>query len=172
MATGKPRKDTKDKALDKDAWELHEALSDLVRVYQFRDRKRICCHDVSVTQCYTINMLILHGAMTLNGLAGCMYLDKSTASRVVDSLVKKGYVRRAADPADARAVKLEVTREGKTLYSRIEKDLVTEMKKLIADFEPGARSAASQILRQLTQTAVARFSKTAMRCDRGEGGEA
>jgi SAM-dependent methyltransferase len=29
---------------------LYAALSDLVRVYQFRDRDRICCHDISVTQ--------------------------------------------------------------------------------------------------------------------------
>ena len=37
-------------AFDRDALDLHEAVADLVRVYQFRDRDRICCHDVWVTQ--------------------------------------------------------------------------------------------------------------------------
>jgi hypothetical protein len=37
-----------------DAETFHAALSELVRVYQFRDRDRICCHDVSVTQCYAL----------------------------------------------------------------------------------------------------------------------
>lgn len=38
-----------DDQLMRDAEELHEALNQLVRVYQFRDRDRICCYDVSVT---------------------------------------------------------------------------------------------------------------------------
>ena len=33
-------------------------MADLVRVYQFRDRDHICCHDVSVTQCYALEMLV------------------------------------------------------------------------------------------------------------------
>src|SRR4026208_275729 len=63
----------------------HEALAALVRVYQFRDRDRICCHDVSVTQCYALEALIRRGELTLNELARELYLDKSTASRVGDA---------------------------------------------------------------------------------------
>ena len=36
--------------LHRDAEALQEAVADLVRIYQFRDRDRICCHDISVTQ--------------------------------------------------------------------------------------------------------------------------
>jgi hypothetical protein len=68
--------------LHEDARAVHEALSDLVRVYQFRDRDRICCHDVSVTQCYALEALIRRGPITLGELAAELYLDKSTASRV------------------------------------------------------------------------------------------
>jgi hypothetical protein len=35
---------TADPRLDQDAAALYDALSDLIRVYQFRDRDRICCH--------------------------------------------------------------------------------------------------------------------------------
>jgi hypothetical protein len=59
---------------------LHEALSELVRVYQFRDRDRICCHDISVTQCYALEALLRRGPCGLNELAAELYLDKSTAS--------------------------------------------------------------------------------------------
>jgi hypothetical protein len=47
--------------LEADAVALHEALSELVRVYQFRDRDRICCHDISVTQCYALDALLRRG---------------------------------------------------------------------------------------------------------------
>ena len=60
-----------------------------MRVYQFRDRDRICCFDVSVSQCYALEGLVRRGGLTLNELAAHLYLDKSTASRVVDALERK-----------------------------------------------------------------------------------
>ena len=96
-----------DSDLARDARAFYDALSDLVRVYQFRDRDRICCYDISVSQCYALEALVRRGGMTLNDLAAQLYLDKSTASRVVDALERKGYVartpiRRTAGPCCSR----------------------------------------------------------------------
>ena len=78
-----------DAELSRDAARLYDALSDLIRVYQFRDRDRICCHDLSVTQCYALEALVRRGPLTMNELAARLFLDKSTASRVVDALERK-----------------------------------------------------------------------------------
>jgi DNA-binding MarR family transcriptional regulator len=129
-----------------------------VRVYQFRDRKRICYYDVSVTQCYALSAIIKHRSMTLNRLAQEMYLDKSTASRVVGSLERKGYVRRSVDPKDARALSLEATKKGLKLHSQIEQDLVTEMKKLAAGIDPHIRQATAGLIARLAKAATDRFS--------------
>ncbi|MCF5392745.1 MarR family transcriptional regulator, partial [Pseudomonas syringae] len=86
--------------LTQDAEDLYEALNQLVRVYQFRDRDRICCYDVSVTQCYAVETLVKQGALRLQVLAEEMFLDKSTASRVIDALERKGYVSRVEDDED------------------------------------------------------------------------
>src|SRR5262245_64319103 len=115
---------TKRPSLQRDAIALQGAVADLVRVYQFRDRDRICCHDISVTQCYALETLAQHGPMRLSGLAERLFLDKSTTSRVVSTLVRKGYVHQHADTKDARATTLVVTRQGERLYSRITDDLV------------------------------------------------
>lgn len=147
-----------DDTLDKDAWELHEALSELVRVYQFRDRKRICYQDVSITQCYAIDALVRLGTMSLNMLAAELFLDKSTTSRVVDTLERKGYVRRSVDPKDGRALRLEVTKRGQELHARIESELAGEMKKMIADFDPDIRQATIRLVSRLARTASKRFS--------------
>src|SRR3954469_1308194 len=103
------RRSKTDASLDSDAESLHDALSELVRVYQFRDRDRICCHDVSVTQCYALEALVRRGPSGLNELAADLFLDKSTTSRVVATLKRKGYVSRSEHPEDKRAVVLEVT---------------------------------------------------------------
>src|SRR5512139_3375572 len=91
---------TTDQALDRDAAAFHQALADLVRVYQFRDRDQICCHDVSVTQCYALETLVEHGPLRLGALAARLFLDKSTTSRVVSALVRKGYVEQRPDASD------------------------------------------------------------------------
>ena len=49
---------------DREARELHMAMVELVRVYQLRDRKRVCYYDVSVTQCYALGALLAGGPLT------------------------------------------------------------------------------------------------------------
>ncbi len=155
MATATAARTTASR-LDADAAALHAALNELVRVYQFRDRDRICCHDVSVTQCYAIEALVRRGPSGLNELAAELYLDKSTASRVVATLRRKGYVSRAAHPEDGRAIVLRVTASGRRLHDRIRKDLVSEARELLRDFEPGVREGAAQLLLRLARAAAAR----------------
>ena len=143
-------------SLEDHAVTLHEALTELVRVYQFRDRDRICCHDISVTQCYALEALVRRGPGGLNELAAELYLDKSTASRVVGTLERKGYVKRAPHPKDGRAIVLTVTPAGRRLYDRIRGDLVEETKELLRDFEPDVREGASRLILRLARAAALR----------------
>lgn len=146
----------KPRAADATAEELHEALSALIRVYQFRDRDKICCHDVSVTQCYALEALVKLGASTLNEVAAELYLDKSTASRVVATLERKKYVTRRPHPDDARATQLEPTAAGRRLYERIRTDLVAEQEAMTADLDPAVRRGMLVMLRRLTASVAAR----------------
>ena len=149
--------ESKESALDRDAVALHAAVAALVRVYQFRDRDRICCHDVSVTQCYALETLVEHGPIRLSALAERLFLDKSTTSRVVSSLVRKGYVEQRADEKDGRAVTLSATRQGHRLCARITDDLVDQQKQLLQDLDPDVRAGVVQVIRRLARAADARF---------------
>jgi DNA-binding MarR family transcriptional regulator len=150
--------------LERDASELQEALCDLIRVYQFRDRKRICCYDVSVTQCYALRELVRSGKTTLTQLAADLYLDDSTASRVVDTLERKGYATRSQDPGDGRAIRLEATDAGRGLYGRIEEDLLSEQRALLSELDPEIRQATTRLIARLAREAAARFSRQDGRC--------
>ncbi len=147
-----------DATLARDAVEVQRALSDLVRIVQFRDRDRICCHDVSVTQCTALEEMIRRGPLTLNELAEALYLDKSTASRVVDGLERKGYARRAPHPDDRRAVLLTATPEGKALRETIEGELLAETQTLLLDVEPEVRRSIALLLGRLARAASRRIS--------------
>lgn len=144
-------------ALRDDAEALHEAVSALVRIYQYRDRDRICCHDISVTQCHALEALAEQGALRSQALATHLRLDKSTTTRVIDALVRKNYVSRRPDPDDARAVQLEISASGTALYVRIRAELVAQQAQLLADLDPAARRAAIGVIQRLAQAARQRF---------------
>src|SRR5690606_8135934 len=140
----------------RDARELRAALSELLRVYGFRDRDRICCYDVSVTQCYALGAVVEGGPLTLNGVAAGLYLDKSTASRVVDGLEGKGYVRRREHPESRRSILIEATPAGEALHARIQDDLVAQEARLLEAFDPEVRQAATRLIARLARAAAER----------------
>lgn len=158
-------------ALQADSLALHEALADLVRAYQFRDRDRICCHDISVTQCYALEALKRDGPMRLIDLADRLFLDKSTSSRVLAALVRKGYAERMMDLTDGRAISVRITAKGQKLYNRIHDDLVRQQTRMIADLAPEVRRAAIEIISRCARAAegmfgIGRVAATATTCCR------
>jgi DNA-binding MarR family transcriptional regulator len=138
-----------DTGLLEDARRLNAALGELIRVVQFRDRDRACCYDVSASQCYALKGVVEAGRTTVNDLAAHLYCDKSTASRLANTLVDKGYLTRERDGEDGRVVHLVPTREGAALCGAIEAGEAREYATLLADFEPDVRSEINRLVRRL-----------------------
>jgi MarR family transcriptional regulator, 2-MHQ and catechol-resistance regulon repressor len=153
-----------DPRLEADAAAVHHALNELVRVYQFRDRDRICCYDVSVTQCYALEAVVQGEPLTLNELAAKLYLDKSTASRVVDGLEKKGLVERRQNPDDRRALHLAATREGRRLHAKIEADVLAQERALLAPFPHEVRQSMAELMGRLARAAGMRIDTAGGSC--------
>jgi DNA-binding MarR family transcriptional regulator len=143
--------------LQRDAEALQAAVADLVRVYQFRDRDQICCYDISVTQCYALETVVRHGPLRLGALAERMFLDKSTTSRVVGALVRKGYLEQQSDTDDRRAIALTATRAGRQLCDRITRDLIDQQQALLHDLDPKVRAGVIDVIRGLARAADSRF---------------
>lgn len=143
---------------------LHDAIAHYVRLVQFRDRDRICCHGVSVTQCYALDALVRLGPCTLGELAAELYLDKSTASRVVASLERKALVGRSAHPDDARAIRLEITPAGRERAGAIRAELMAEQAALVRDLDAAALHGATVLLRRLAALVAERCGVAAPAC--------
>ena len=153
-----------DPELIKDAHQLSEALSDLIRVVQFRDRDRACCYDLSVSQCYALKAVADTGPLTVNDLAAELYLDKSTASRLANVLVDKGHLARERDSDDGRVVRLAATEAGHALCDRIEGDLALEYAELLGDFDPEIRAAITRLVSRLGRSFAARVDASGGSC--------
>jgi DNA-binding MarR family transcriptional regulator len=147
-----------------DALALQDALTDLIRVVQFRDRDRACCYELSVSQCYALRAVVQDGPLSVNDLAGALVLDKSSASRLARGLVEGGLVGRVADPDDARAVHLEATAAGRALHERIAQDLAREYGSLLADFSDAERARVVEAVRRLAGAVARRVDARGGRC--------
>lgn len=147
-----------------DGARLSEALGELIRVVQFRDRDRACCYDISVSQCYALKAVADAGALTINDLAAELYLDKSTASRIANGLVEKGLLVRERDTSDGRVVNLVATEEGRVVHGRIEADLAGEYAEMLADFPPEVRTGMTRLVDRLARSFAARVEATGGSC--------
>jgi MarR family transcriptional regulator, 2-MHQ and catechol-resistance regulon repressor len=151
-----PQTRTTDHGLAADAREFRQALSELMRVYGFRDRDRICCYDVSVRQSHALDVLAVRGALALNDLAAALYLDKSTASRIVDALERKGYAARGEHPESRRSILVSPTHAGLRLQAAIERDLLAEEERLLEEFEQQVGQAAALLVSRMAAAAATR----------------
>lgn len=117
--------------LQRAAERLHRATQELIVRYQFRDRNQICCHGLSVSQCYVLDALAEAGDLTMQRLAERMSLAVSTMTRVVAQLVRRGYALRRPDPEDRRVVHVAITPRGKAMVATINGSLIESQKAIL-----------------------------------------
>jgi DNA-binding MarR family transcriptional regulator len=70
-------------------------------------------HELTTTQALALRVAVTEGPQRIGTIAGLLGVTVATASRTADALVAAGLVRREADPADARAVRVVATARGK-----------------------------------------------------------
>ena len=138
---------------------LYHIFAELVRAYQFRDREETCCHGLSVSQCYALDALTRTGPVSMSELAGRLYLESSTMTRVVDELVAQGLASRAADAKDRRVCRVEITPKGSSLLAGIRTELIKEHENVLRTIPSGSREAVIAAMTEL----LAAFRKRCMR---------
>ena len=72
-----------------------------------------------------------------------------TATEVVDALQARGLVRRRADPADRRAILVEVTERGAGMLAEIRATRGTEAGRIFGRLGPADRAELARILSKL-----------------------
>src|SRR6266550_8170682 len=142
------------KVLERDAAELYDAATGFIRVYQFRDRDQALRFGLTVVQAYALAILMSGNGQRLTGLAAALRLDKSTTSRIIAGMKRRGLVKLSRPEDDARAMWIVASAEGKQRYEYLRRAIVRENARLLASYAPPARRAAVRILRQLADRAL------------------
>ncbi len=91
---------------------LQSLTGDVIRVFQLMDREEKSRFGFTMTQSYTLQNIFCCEKLTMNQLSERMGLATSTMTRIVDNLVRDGYIDRIRDNADRRLVYVTLTQEG------------------------------------------------------------
>jgi DNA-binding MarR family transcriptional regulator len=138
-------------SLEHDAALLFDAATAFIRRYQFRDRDHALTFGLTVVQAYALDILRSKGGVTLTALARDLQLDKSTTSRVVAGMTKRGLVEWSRSTQDLRAKKIVASAEGKRRYERLRRTIVRDNARLLAAYSPAARRAIISALHRLVE---------------------
>lgn len=71
-----------------------------------------CCNGVTLAQCHTLLEIDGKEKISVSELAINLSLDKSTVSRTIEGLVKKGFIDRKIPSENRRTTQLQLTEEG------------------------------------------------------------
>jgi len=96
-------------------------------------------NDVTLPQLRALVLLRGKGPMRLSDLAAELDVDTSTATRLVDRLVRKGLLNRKVEESDRRALRLTVTPAGRGLLRRMTEYRKREIRRILEDLDEADR---------------------------------
>ena len=110
-------------------------------------------HDVSLAQVRALGLIEHLQPVRLRDVAADAGADKAQVSRVVSSLVDRGYVARRALPGDARSAHLELTDAGREKIAALSKSMQERDRVMRAALEPAEADQLVAILARVRKTA-------------------
>src|SRR5437868_7526193 len=134
-----------------------------LRVALARLSRRLRRHElagITPTQLAALATVERSGPMRLGDLAAAEGIAPSTLTRLVTALEESGYVRRDADPSDARASTLAITPRGNDALERIRSENTLMLAASLRMLSPAQRSALAAALPVLEQLAEADPAET------------
>ena len=137
-----------------------------LRVALARLSRRLRRHELAgltPTQLAALATVERSGPMRLGDLAAAEGIAPSTLTRLVTALEDSGYVRRHADPSDARASTMAITPHGRDALERIRTESTLVLTASLRLLTPAQRSALAEALPVLEQLAEVEPSATRSR---------
>jgi MarR family transcriptional regulator for hemolysin len=137
--------------LDESASELLEVVPIVMRDIRYEMRSRRS-PELTVTQFRTLLFVNRNKDSSLFEVANHMGLTPPSTSRLVDTLISRGYMRREEHPADRRRVKLAVTGRGLAVLEACRKGTLSHLSSKLSCLAAGDRDIivrAMQILRSV-----------------------
>lgn len=137
-----------------------EDLLAFCRLFGMTERVSVCCGDVSVSQCVTLQLL-LASETDSSSLAEQTGVTKGAVTRLIDGLEKRGWVSKTPDEHDGRRTVLSLTSDGEKKANELQQLTEATVDALLSEIPRGKRKqviASIRLLRGAAETLRGRLS--------------
>jgi DNA-binding MarR family transcriptional regulator len=139
-----------------ETWQILEALSALTRELTRASGGPDDAPPMTSTQRLTLFEVAVRGPVRLSELADRMGITAPTASRAVDALVDHGLLERRPDPDDRRAVRIDLTRPGRTQVEERRARAASALEPIVSALSAKDRAQLAALLTRLTDAFASR----------------
>lgn len=103
---------------------------------------------------YNIGIILFHQPepISMGELSHALEVPLSTATHIVDWLVKNDYARRLDDPEDRRIVRVTLTEGGQDMYRAINEFITQRIEHFLSQFSPEDRENLLSLLNKVIDT--------------------
>jgi DNA-binding MarR family transcriptional regulator len=140
--------------------EVGQTVQHLVRVMQLFERDQIKPHGFTTSQAYVLTQLKQVQELTMNELSEKLNARTSTMTRIVNNLVRDGFIQRKRDNNDRRIVLVGLTTKGEKASALLESDITAYYEKIVSHLPEGR---VEEVLRA-TALLVEAFDKANPNC--------
>jgi DNA-binding MarR family transcriptional regulator len=124
-----------------------------------RDYRRLRPRELSIPmplgQIDTLDAIARHGPCTMVELADALRIDASTATRAVEPLVRNELVERRRSDRDARAVIVQLSREGRRVERQLTLERFETLEETLQSFSRDERELFADFLERLLHGTLA-----------------
>ncbi|MCP5107100.1 MAG: MarR family transcriptional regulator [bacterium] len=113
-------------------------MSGLIRKLNLLNKDQKVCYGLTLPQCGAIEALDRKGLLPMNELSQQMGVTISTMTRIVNILVRDGYIAREENPEDRRKVCIQLTESGRSMADKLKK-CSTDYSRAILNTIPGEK---------------------------------
>ncbi len=140
----------RDEGLDCCIEEVGEMIQGLVRTLQIFERVRISRKGFTNSQCYTLLNIYQNKSLSMKELSENMNLDTSTMTRIVNNLVRDGYIKREHSKEDRRVVLVKLTGKGVQESEDLYQEVIDFYRQIIAEIPEGQVIEVVEAVKTLT----------------------
>ncbi len=109
---------------------------------------------LSLSQLKVLKLLQLTDARNVGDVAAFLGVSNAAASKTVDRLVRRKYLKRAEAPSDRRSSDLTLTAAGSRLLNQYDGAKSRKLARIFQDFAPEDLRRTTELLEQLTKGVV------------------